>query len=339
LTGHFFGRRGPTNSNRRRLLAGLAGGALAAAALPAFGQQATRPRIVWLSAASRAAGEAFLQPFLEGMALLGYAPGRNFELDELWGDNSLERLEQLALEAGRANPALYVSQGAALRVARKLPGTTPVVFGNSGDPIEAGVAQSLARPGGRFTGITFLAYALVGKRVEFLHEIVPKAKRLAVVSNPEHIGDAKEFAETRAAAVGLGLEVSHHPATDPARLANALAAAVAARAEALVVHPDALMVAQRQAIGRFTLEHRVPAISGWAMIAEAGCLLTYGPNLQVSHRRLAYFVDRILRGAKPADLPIELPSTVELVINLKTAKAVGITVPPSLLLRADRVIV
>ncbi|HEV2430554.1 MAG TPA: ABC transporter substrate-binding protein [Burkholderiales bacterium] len=273
------------------------------------------------------------------MALLGYATGRNFELDELWGDNSLERLEQLALEGAGSNPALYVSQGAALRVARKLPGTTPVVFGNSGDPIEAGVAQSLARPGGRFTGITFLAYALVGKRVEFLHEVAPKAKRLAVVSNPEHIGDAKEFVETRTAAVGLGLEVSHHPASNQHQLGSALAAAAAARAEALVVHPDALMVQHREAIARFTLEQRIPAISGWATIAEGGCLLTYGPNLQVSYRRLAYFVDRILRGAKPAEIPIELPSTVELVINLKTAKTLGITVPPTLLLRADRVIV
>jgi putative ABC transport system substrate-binding protein len=123
-----------------------------------------------------------------------------------------------------------------------------------------------------------------------------------------------------------------------AGLAAALAAAAAARADALVVHPDALMVEQRAAIGRFTSERRVPTISGWAAIAEGGCLVTYGPNLQVSYRRLAHFVDRILRGAKPAEIPIELPSMVELVINLKTAKALGITVPPSLLLRADRVI-
>jgi putative ABC transport system substrate-binding protein len=116
------------------------------------------------------------------------------------------------------------------------------------------------------------------------------------------------------------------------------ASAAAARAQALVVHPDVLMVQRREAIGRFTSERRIPTISGWAVIAEGGCLLTYGPNLQVSYRRLAYFVDRILRGAKPAEIPIELPSMVELVINLKTAKALGITVPPSLLLRADRVI-
>jgi putative ABC transport system substrate-binding protein len=329
---------GLTNTIRRRLLAGL-GGALTAAAFPAFGQQATRRRIAWVSVASRTAGNAFLQPFLDGMAAFGYVPGKNLELDERWGDNSLEVLERVALEAAKLKPALYVSQGVALRVARTLPGTTPVVFGYSGDPLEAGVAESLARPGGRFTGITFLSYALVGKRVELLHEVAPKAKRLAVLSNTGHPGDAKELAETRKAAAGLGLEVSHYPATNPAELERGLAAIAAARAEALIVHPDVLMVQQRMAIGSFTIERRIPAISGWATIAEAGSLLTYGPNLRESHRRLAYFVDRILRGAKPGDIPIELPSTVEFVVNLKTAKALGITVPPALLLRADRVIV
>ena len=214
-----------------------------------------------------------------------------------------------------------------------------MVFGYSGDPIEIGVAKTLARPGGHFTGVTFLSYALVGKRVELLHEVAPKARRLAVLSNTEHSGDAKELAATREAAAGLGLQVAHYPATNVPEVESAFAAIAAARTEALVVHPDALMVQQREAIGRFSIERRIPTISGWATIAEGGCLLTYGPNQQVSFRRLAYFVDRILRGAKPADLPIELPSTVELVVNLKTAKALDITVPPALLLRADRVIV
>jgi putative ABC transport system substrate-binding protein len=307
--------------------------------LPASAQQAARHRIVWLGTVSRAAGVTFLQPFLDGMGALGYTPGRNFDLEELWGDNSLEALEQLALVAAKSNPALYVTQGPAPRVARKLPGTTPVVFGLSGDPIEAGFAQSLARPGGRFTGITFLAYDLVAKRVELLHEIVPNATRMAVLSNPNHSGDAKELAATREAAAALGLNVSHYPVTNPAELDRALPAVAASRAEALVVHPDGLMVQQRATLGRFSLERRIPGISGWATIAEGGSLLTYGPNLQACYRRLAYFGDRVLRGAKPADLPIELPTTVELVVNLKTAKALGITVPPTLLLRADRVIV
>ena len=154
-----------------------------------------------VSRASRAGG---LDPFLEGMAKLGYQPGKNFELDERWGENSRETLERLALEALARKPALFVSQGPALQVARKLPAAVPVVFGTSGDPIEMGVAATLARPGGNLTGVTFLSYALVGKRVELLHEVAPNARRLAVLSNPEHGGDAKELAATREAAVGWG---------------------------------------------------------------------------------------------------------------------------------------
>ena len=277
-----------------------------------------------------------LEPFLEGMAALGHHPGKTFELDERWGENSRETLERLAREALSRKPTLVVSQGTALRVTRALP--VPVVFGTSGDPVELGIATSLARPGGNLTGVTFLSYALVGKRVELLHEIAPKAVRLGVLSNPEHGGDTKELAATRDAAVALGMQVTHHPARNAVQLESGLRAMAAARAEALVVHPDALMVEQRDAITRFCVERRLPVISGWAVMAEAGGLMTYGPVLRDCYRRLAYFADRILRGAKPADLPIELPSTVELVVNLKTAKALGITVPPTVLVRADRVL-
>jgi putative ABC transport system substrate-binding protein len=321
--------------NRRALL--LAAAALAAPRL--YAAQTQRPRIAWLSMVSKSARAAGLDPFLQGMAALGYHEGSNFVLDERWGENSRATLERLALEALELKPSLFVSQGPAINVARKLPGTTPIVFGTSGDPTDLGIAKSLARPGGHFTGVTFMSYALVGKRVELMHELVPKAKRLAVVSNPEHGGDAKELVATREAAAGLGLETSHYPASNARELASALSALADARADALVVHPDALMVQQGAEIGRFSIERRIPAISGWAVIAERGSLLTYGPNLTDCYRRLAYFVDRILRGAKPAELPIELPSTVEFVVNLKTAKALGITVPAPLLLRADRVIV
>ncbi|HEV3007993.1 MAG TPA: ABC transporter substrate-binding protein, partial [Burkholderiales bacterium] len=224
--------------------------------------------------ASKTAGASLIDPFLQGMAALGYHQGKNLELDERWGENSRETLERLALEALALRPAVLVSQGPALHVVRKLPGALPVVFGNSGDPIEIGVAKTLARPGGNFTGITFLSYALVGKRVELLHEVAPGAKRLAVLSNPEHGGDAKELAATRDAAAGLGLQIAHYPATSVPEVESALAAIAAARAEALVVHPDALMVQQRAVIGRFSIERRVPSISGWAILAEGGSLLT-----------------------------------------------------------------
>ncbi len=272
------------------------------------------------------------------MAALGHGSGA-FELDECWGDNSRETLERRALEALARKPNVVVSQGPAIHVARKLVTGIPIVFGMSGDPIDMGLAATLARPGGNLTGVTFMSYALVGKRVELLHEIAPAAKRLAVLSNPDHGGDAKELAATREAAAGLGVQVSHFPVRNASELENALGAMNAARAEAIVVHPDALMIEQRAAIARFSLERRIPVISGWAVLADSGSLMTYGPNLQACYRRLAYFVDRILRGAKPAELPIELPNTVELVVNLKSAQALGITVPPSILLRADRVIV
>lgn len=286
--------------------------------------------------AGRASG---LDPFLAGLAAFGYHPGKNVELDERWGESSRERLEVAFREALALKPAVVVTQGPAIQVARDLGTAVPVVFGQSGDPLELGIAASLARPGGNFTGITFLSYALVGKRVELLHEIAPKVKRLGVLSNPEHRGDAKELAATRDAASSLGLEVSHHPVRNKAEMETAFSAMAAARVEGLVVHPDALMVEERAAIARFSLERRVPAISGWAVLADGGSLMTYGPNLQECYRRLAYFVDRILRGASPANLPIELPSTVELVVNLKTAREIGLTVPPAVLLRADRVIV
>ena len=325
---------GPTDIRRRRLLAGFA----ACLAVPSVAAQGVRPRILWLSLIPSAGRAGGLVPFLEGMGAQGYGAG-SFELDECWGDNSRDTLERRALEAMAKRPNVLVSQGPAIHVARKVAASTPLVFGMSGDPVEMGVATSLARPGGNLTGVTFMSYALVGKRVELLHEIAPPARRLAVLSNPDHGGDAKELAATREAATGLGFQISHYPVRNAHELESALAAMTAAGAEALVVHPDALMIEQRAAIARFSLERKVPVISGWAVLAEGGSLMTYGPNLQACYRRLAYFVDRILRGAKPSELPIELPNTVELVVNLKSAQALGITVPPSILLRADRVIV
>lgn len=288
--------------------------------------------------ASRATGGQFLGPFIEGMAALGYVPDRNISLHPFWGENSREVIERVVLEAAALKPALFVSQGPAIQALRKLPGTTPVVFGNSSDPVESGIAQSIARPGGRFTGVSFLAYALVGKRVELLHQVAPKARRLAVLSNSEHRGDAKEFQATREAAASLELQVAHFPATNPLEVDRALAAIGAARSEALVVHPDGLMVESRRAIASFALAQRIPCVSGWSILADVGSLMTYGPVLPESYRRLAYFVDRILRGAKPAEMPIEMPSVFELVVNLKTARALGIAIPAAILVRADRVI-
>ena len=301
-------------------------------------QLASSHRVLWLSVFTQAAGTPFLQSFIAGLATHGYTVGRNLTLDARFGDNSRERLDQLAREAMAFKPAVIVTHGAALHAARRLADTTPVVIGFSGDPIELGIAKSLGRPGGRFTGVTMLAYDLVGKRVELLHEIAPKMRRLAVLSRPDHAGDAKELEATRGAAARFGLEVNHFPARDATEFQSALAGIAAMRADALVVHPDGFFVGNRDAIARFSMEQRMPSISGWAELADAGLLTTYGPNREDIFRRLAYFVDRILRGTSPQDLPIEQPTRIELVVNNRTAKALGITIPPTVNVRADRII-
>jgi putative ABC transport system substrate-binding protein len=320
---------------RRQFL--IATSALLAAPF-ARAQPAKTHRVAWLSVLSEKGSAPFLEIFLEGMASHGYVPGRNLVIDARYGNNSRETLDRLALEAAALKPALFVTQGPAIHAARKVHGTTPVVFGFSGDPVELGVVHSFARPGGRFTGVTFLAYELSAKRVELIREVLPSLKRLAVVSNPHHVGDRKEFEASSAAAIKFGLEVTHHPAGNVAELERAFTEIAAARAEALLIHPDGFMVQQRDAIARFSIQNRIPAISGWASLAEGGSLMTYGPIQREAYRRLAYYVDRILRGASPADLPVELPAKLEMVVNLKAAKGLGLTLPQSILVRADRVI-
>ena len=322
-------------TKRRQFL--FATGALLAAPL-ARAQQAKTHRVAWLAVPSEKGSAPFLETFLQGMAEHGYVAGRNLVIDARYGNDSREALDKLAIEAAALKPAVFVTQGPALHAARKVPGNIPVVFGFSGDPVELGVAQSLGRPGGRFTGITLLAYELSGKRVELIREALPGLKRLAVVSNPHHVGDRKEFEASRAAAVKFGLDVTHHPAGNVGELERAFVEITAARAEALLIHPDGFMVQQRDAIARFSMQNRIPAISGWASMADGGSLMTYGPVQREAYRRLAYYVDRILRGASPGDLPVELPAKLEMVVNLKTAKALGLTLPQSILLRADRVI-
>ena len=322
-----------SNLNRRRLL--LAAGGIVVS--PTLGAQAPRShRILWLSVFTQAANAPFFNSFVEGMAAFGYTAGRNLTLDARWGDNSSERLDHLAREAMALKPAVIVTQGPAVHAARKLDDATPVVMAFSGDPIELGVAKSLARPGGRFTGITMLSYDLVGKRVELLQEIAPKIKRLAVLSRPDHPGDAKELAATRGAAARFGLDVGHFPTRTAAELQSAFAGIAAMRADSMVVHPDGFFTGNRDAVARFSIEQRIPSVSGWADLADAGMLLTYGPNREDIYRRLAYFVDRILRGTSPQDLPIELPTRIELVVNMKTARQFGMTIPQTIMVRSDR---
>jgi ABC-type uncharacterized transport system substrate-binding protein len=214
----------------------------------------------------------------------------------------------------------------------------PVVYVFSGDPVSAGFADSLARPRGNMTGLTFMAAEFNGKRLELLREIIPELRRVAIVANPQHPGEQLERAYSESAARQLGLTIEYFPTRTHDELSRALATMTAHPPQAISLFADGFAIQNRQNIIDFAMKHRVPVISGWPVFARSGALCTYGPRLSESYRRLAYYVDRILKGAKPADLPIEQPTKFELVINMKTAKALGLTIPQSVLVRADEVI-
>jgi putative ABC transport system substrate-binding protein len=322
---------------RRALLlaVGLAwlGGLSAAAA-----QDASRTaRIGWISTV-RLEKDQRLDALRAGLAQHGWIEGRNYILLERNADGTLDRIPALASELLKENPDVIVTQGPAIHSVQTVVKNVPVIYGFSGDPVVAGYAESLARPRGNLTGVSFMAIELNGKRLDMLREIMPRLGHVAIIANPTHAGDHLEFADSQAAAQRLGIRLQYWPVRSAAELDAAFAGMAADPPEAIVAFPDAVIMELRARIIGFGLDRRIPAISGWSAFAQSGGLFTYGPKLTESYRRLAYYVDRVLRGAKTTDLPIERPSVVELVINLKTAQALGIDVPPTILARADEVI-
>jgi len=260
-------------------------------------------------------------------------------IDARWGEDSRERLDQLAMELVRSNPHVIATHGGpATYPVVRAGATMPVVFGFSGDPVEGKLVESLARPGRNFTGISFLSLELVGKRIELLREAMPGLKRIAIIARPEHPGEQGELRASQAAAKAFGIALDYFPIKSEAELDKALAAIPQLRCEAMIAFPDATMMRYSERIAAIAIKNRIPAMSGWAEFTERGNLMSYGPNLPAAFRRLAYFIDKILKGAKPADLPVELPTLFELAVNMKTARALGITLPQSVLVRADRVI-
>jgi putative ABC transport system substrate-binding protein len=325
-------------SRRRRVLVTLGATLIGTGARLARAQTPATARIAWLSPTTKSGTDTPLAGWLAGMADLGYAPGRNLDLHIGWGMDSFARTDRAANELAALEPALMIAQGPALYAAKKLQGNMPVIFAFSGDPLEAGVVRSFARPGGRFTGLSFLAMDLVAKRVDILHELLPGMRRLAVISSPNHPGDTKELSVTRDAGKRYQLEVSHHLLQAESDVGAVLRGVAEARPDAVVVHPNSGMMRHVPTFARFSVERRMPMISAWAEFAEGGNLFSYGPRIEEGYRRLAYFVDRVLRGTAPAELPVELPRSVEFVINLDTAKALGLSLPEKLLVRADRMI-
>jgi len=280
-------------------------------------------------------GEAFRQ----GLHDLGYVEGQNIVLEYRWAEGRAERLPDLAVELVNLKVDVIVAGGTPAPLAAKhATRTIPIVMGGAGDPVGTGLVASLARPGGNVTGLSTLTPELGRKRLQLLKEVVPGVSRVAVLWNAANPYTLLLVRETEAAARTLGVQVQSLAVRGPDDFENALPAAIRGRAGALIVVDDPLTYLYRMRIVDFAARNRLPAMYGFREFAEAGGLMAFGANLADLYRRAATYVDKILKGAKPADLPVEQPTKFELIINMKTAKALGLTIPPSLLLRADQVV-
>jgi putative ABC transport system substrate-binding protein len=325
--------------DRRRFVVALSAGLVAA---PGFARAQARKsaRIGWVGAwYSPSAAASLFDAFRQGMRELGYVEGQNLTIDARWMEgNTPDEAARLTAELVQSKVDVLVAQGSAVPGVKAEAGSTPVVFGFSGNPVAAKIVTSLARPGGNLTGMTLLAVELAAKRVGLLKEAAPRVSRVALLTNPLHVGEDEEVHESQIAAQRLGLTPRHFPARTIAEVNAALEAMARDHVDAVVALSNLLIMRQRNAIAEFAAKQRIPTISGWQDFAINGNLMTYGPDLQHAWRRAAIYVDKILRGTKPTDLPVEQPTTFQLVINLKTAKAIGLTIPSSLLIRADRIV-
>ena len=298
-------------------------------------RQAKVRRIVWVSTETQP--DPFVDGFRQGLRERGYAEGRDVALDLRYSPGNPDALRSVLAELTPDKVDLAVSSGPAIRALRAAT-AVPVLFAISGDPVEIGLVKSLARPEGNFTGATFLSLDLAAKRVDLLKDIFPKLRRLAVLSNTDHPGERSELNTTRQAAQKLGIELIYVPFVGARELDNALATVASARADAMLVFPEGATMVHRAKVAQFAVSQKLPSMFGWSEYADAGGLLSYGANQRATYLRLASYADRIFRGETPANLPVEQPTTFELVVNLKTAKALGIEVPTSILLGAARTI-
>jgi putative ABC transport system substrate-binding protein len=326
------------------LLVTLALGLLVAP-LAAEAQPATHVhRIGWLHPGlSRPEPHPSLEAFRQGLRALGYVEGQNLVIEDRFAEGRAERLADLAAELVRLPVEVMVAAGsAAIRTAQQATRTIPIVMAATPDPVAQGFVTSMARPGGNTTGLSLLTTELPGKRLEFLKEAVPHSTRIAVLWSPR--GPSYESRQPllhNLTAAARALELSLHVAElgHADELDNAFAAMTRAGAEALIVIEDALLIGPlRGRIAELAVKHRLPAMCDWRYSVEAGGLMSYGPSLAGIYWQAATYVDKILKGAKPADLPVEQPTRFELVINLKTAQALGLTIPPTLLFQATEVI-
>ena len=329
-------------NNRRKIIIALGAGALAAPLYSFAQQQGKVWRVGFLLLFSRPASieSHFISAFPRGMRELGYVEGKNLVIEWRFADGKLDRLPALATELVQLKMDVIVAGGIDAPLAlQKATATIPIVMGTSGDPVGSGLVKSLARPGGNITGLTTITGDLVAKRLELLLAIAPKATRVAILlRDPASPAGSRNLASAQAAGKLRGVTVLPVQARTPQEIDSAFASMRQQKAGALLVSLNPLFEQQRSQIAELTLKHRLPAITADRMYAEAGCLMSYGASLADMFRRSATYVDRIFKGAKPADLPVEQPTKFELVINGKTAKALGLTISQSLRISADQVI-
>lgn len=321
---------------KRREFITFLGGAVAAGPLAAHAQKPL-PRIGWLVYGGATLGPID-QSLKDALAQVGLVDGRNIEIVFGYANGKTDQLAQLASELVVQKPNLLLAVGgdAVKPLFEASKGGIPIVGGVSDNPMRAGIAVSLARPGTNFTGITFLTDEMAAKRMEFLKEVAPNARHVAVIFNPQHFDDEVTFA--RRGAESLGIKLTTHPINSAADLDAALLAASADGADSLFIISSRLTGILAAKIAQYGQDHRLPVIASWREFAASGALLSYGPSRILEAKRLAGYVQKVLNGAKPADLPIEQPVKFELVINLKTAKALGLNLPLPLLDRADELI-
>ena len=317
--------------------------ALLALGVPVQAQQPGKvPRIGVLMSSSTAETASFIDAFRQGLRELGYVEGKNIVLEIRGGGAKPNRIADLAAELVGLKVDIIVAGGSfAVRAAKEATSAIPIVMRYGGDPVRAGLVASLAHPGGNITGVASINLGLIGKRFELLLEIAPGAQRIAVLmaqSDRARFMAGNAYKELEAAARTLGVKLQILQARDPAAIDNAFLAMKTEGAQALIVIPEPLYLQHRERIIKHTAKNRLPSIYPHSVYVESGGLFSYGADFIDENRRLAIYVDKILKGAKPADLPVQRPTKFELVINLKTAKQIGLIIPPNVLTRADKVI-
>jgi putative ABC transport system substrate-binding protein len=325
---------------RRRKFVALLGGAMAAWPLAARAQQKAMPVIGVLGTGSPSASSGPMDAFRQGLSEAGYVEGQNLAIEYRWAEGNYDRLPALAADlVGRKVDLIMASSPPSALAAKSATSTIPIVFRGGGDPVGGGLVASLARPGGNLTGVSFIPNELTAKRLELLSELVPQAGVIALLVNPTNAANTERvIRDVQEAARTKGLQLHVLKASSESEIDTAFASLVQLHAGALVVGADPFLSGRREQLVALASRHAVPAIYAWREFAASGGLISYGASLTAAYRLVGTYAGKVLKGAKPADLPVQQPTTFELVINRKAAKALGLEVPPALVARADEVI-